>query len=64
MARPRFCCAGETEEGNREAALAVDGRTRVERAETAFCEGACRESIARCCCAQLSSDWDDTAGGG
>lgn len=55
MARPRFCCAGEADEGNRVEAHAVDGRTRAEMEATAFVVGACRESILICGCAQLSS---------
>lgn len=52
MASPRVCCAGP-ELGNRETAEDVDGRMRVEREDTALGEGACRESILMCCCAQL-----------
>jgi hypothetical protein len=47
VASPRLCCAGETEEGNREATHAVEGRTRVDREETTLGEGACRESIVK-----------------
>jgi len=54
VASPRLCCAGEAELGNRETAEDVDGRMRVEREDTALGEGACRESILMCCCAQLS----------
>ena len=58
MASPRLCCAGETEVGNREAACAVEGNTtRAEREETALGDGACRESIVRGGCAQLSDCW-------
>jgi hypothetical protein len=54
VASPRVCCAGPTELGNREVAPAVDGRTRVEREETALGDGACRESIVRGGCARMS----------
>ena len=57
MASPRLCGDGATEEGNREAACAVDGMTRVDREETALGDGACRESILRGGCAQLSETW-------
>jgi len=56
VASPRLCGAGETEVGNRDAAHAVEGSTRMEREETALGEGACRESILRGGCAQLSEN--------
>ena len=56
MASPRPCCAGP-ELGKRETAEDVEGRMRVERVATALGEGACRESILMCCCAQLSLEW-------
>ncbi len=62
MASPRVWCDGETEEGNREAAWAVEGSTRVEREETALGDGAYRESILRDCCAQLSETVEETVG--
>jgi hypothetical protein len=62
VASPRVCCDGETEEGNREAAWAVQGSTRVEREDTALGEGACRESILRDSCAQLSETVEETVG--
>jgi hypothetical protein len=60
VANPRVCCEGETEEEKREAAWAVEGRTRVEREDTALGEGACRESILRDSCAQLSETVEET----
>ena len=48
MASPRVCCA------DREAAVAVAGKTRVERVEKTAGDGACRDSILRIFCAQLS----------
>lgn len=45
MASPRVCCI---ELGNRATAQAVEGRTRVERQDTALLEGACRDSIVIC----------------
>jgi len=42
VASPRDCC---TELDNRDTAQAVEGRTRLERQETALGQGACRESI-------------------
>jgi hypothetical protein len=54
VARPRLCCDEETERGNRDAAHAVEGSTRVEREEAVLQDGACRESIVRSGCAQLS----------
>lgn len=62
MASARVCCDGETEEGNREAARAVEGSTRVEREEMALGDGACRESILRDRCAQLSETVEETVG--
>ena len=62
MASPRICCDGETEEGNREVAWAVEGSTRVEREETALGDGACRESILRVSCAQLTETVEETVG--
>jgi hypothetical protein len=62
VASPRLCCDGETEEGNREAACAVEGSTRAERVETALGDGACRESILRGGCAQLSETGEGVAG--
>jgi len=62
VASPRLCCDGETEEGNREAACAVEGSTRAERVETALGDGACRESILRGGCAQLSENGEGVAG--
>jgi hypothetical protein len=59
VASARVCCVGETEEGNREAAWAVERRTREEREETALGDGACRESILRCGCAQLSETGEE-----
>ena len=50
MASPRVCCAGEKDARE----VAAHGRTRVEREETALGEGACRDSIVRGGCAQLS----------
>jgi hypothetical protein len=38
------------------------GRTRVEREETALGEGACRDNIVMCCCAQLSRNPDERQG--
>jgi hypothetical protein len=62
VASPRLCCAEETEEGNREAACAVEGSTLVESDETALGDGACRESIVRCGCAQLSETGEEAVG--
>jgi hypothetical protein len=62
VASPRLCCAEETEEGNREAACAVEGSTLVESDETALGDGACRESIVRCGCAQLSETGEEVVG--
>jgi hypothetical protein len=62
VASPRVCWDGEAEEGNREAAWAVDGRTRVEREETALGDGAYRESMLRGGCAQLSGTGEETVG--
>lgn len=56
MARPRVCCAGETE-GSREVAQAVEGATREAMVVRALGEGACRESILDGGCAQLSEVW-------
>jgi hypothetical protein len=50
VASPRVCCAGENDARE----VAAHGRTRVEREETAFGEGACRDNILRRGCAQLS----------
>jgi hypothetical protein len=53
VASPRVCCDGKAEGGNRVEADAVDGRTRVERVEATFVQGACRDNILAGGCAQL-----------
>jgi hypothetical protein len=53
VASPRVCSDRETE-GSREAGHAVEGRARDDKEEMALGEGACRESIVMCSCAQLS----------
>jgi hypothetical protein len=59
VARPRVCC----EEGNG-ATLAQEaaGRTRVVTDETVLGEGACRDNIVMCGCAQLSRSLEETQG--
>jgi hypothetical protein len=57
VANPRVCCAEPAELGNRDAAPADDGRTRLVRAETALVDGACRDSIVGDGCARLSRRW-------
>jgi hypothetical protein len=44
VASPLVCCVEETVVGSRAAAVA-EGRTRADREDTAFADGACRDNM-------------------